>query len=70
MGAADYVTMNLRVTPEARDAWDALCREHNVTRSALAEAIGLVMIEQGGSLSDAVEEAKRISRERLRRSDQ
>ena len=61
--------MNLRVTPEAKAAWERLAAEHGVTASALAEAIGLVVIERGGSLSEAVVEARRVTVERKRRSD-
>ena len=61
--------MNLRVTPEARAAWEACALENGVTSSALAEAIGLVVIGEGGSLSDAVVVARRIMRDRQRRRD-
>ena len=62
--------MNLRVTPKARAAWEKFAEDQGVTSSALAEAIGLVMIEQGKPLSEAVKEARKITRQRLRRSDQ
>lgn len=61
--------MNLRVTPEAKAAWEKLATEHGVTASALAEAIGLVVIDRGGSLSEAIEEAQRVTLERRRRQE-
>ena len=69
MGSGEFVRMNLRVTPEARAAWETFAKEQGVTSSALAEAIGLVMISQGKPLSEAVKEARRIAHERLRRSE-
>ena len=67
---ADYVRMNLRVTPDAKAAWDAKAAEHGITTSALAEAVGVVMFENGKSLSAAVSEARRVTRLRRARSGQ
>lgn len=62
-----YVNMNLRVTPEAKAAWERLAAENGVTASALAEAIGLLVIGQGRPLRDAIAEAKRVTLERRQR---
>ena len=70
MPGGRYVNMNLRVTPEARAAWEACALEHGVTSSALAEAIGLLVISEGRPLSEAIDEARRITRERLRRREE
>ena len=67
---ADYVRMNLRVTPEAKAAWDEKAAEHGITTSALAEAIGVVVFENGKSLSAAVSEARRVTKQRRARSGQ
>lgn len=67
MGSPEYVRMNLRVTPEARAAWEQFAVEQGVTSSALAEAIGRLMFDEGKPLSAAVAEARKISRDRLRR---
>ena len=69
MAGGRYVRMNLRVTPEARAAWEQLADDEGVTCSALAEAIGLLVIGEGRPLSDAVDEARRIMRDRQRRRD-
>ena len=69
MGKAEYVRMNLRVTREARDAWDAFAAENAATSSALAEAIGRLVLAQGKPLSAAVVEARAVTQARLRRRD-
>ena len=69
MPGGRYVRMNVRITPEAQAEWEQLAEREGVTLSALAEAIGLVVIGDGGSLSDAVAVARRIMRDRQRRRD-
>jgi hypothetical protein len=61
--------MNLRVTQEARTEWEQLAEAEGVTCSALAEAIGLVVIREGRPLSDALAEARRIMRDRQKRRE-
>lgn len=37
--------MAVRLTPEARDAWEALCTRRGVTATTLVEQLGLLLAE-------------------------
>lgn len=63
-----YVLMNLRVTPFARQSWQAFAEAHGVPASALAEAIGEWMANPAEpQLSDLVRRATEISSGRYSR---
>lgn len=62
------------ISPESREGWEAFCLNYGVTRSAVLEAIGLVMTDMvAGRLPVTratvaiVERAKAVDQERRRR---
>lgn len=62
------------ISPESRDGWDAFCLNYGVTRSAVIEALGLVMVDMvAGRLLTTratwavIERAKAVDQERRRR---
>lgn len=62
------------ISPEARDGWEAFCLQYGVSRSAVIEALGLVMIEfVAGRVQPTratwavIERAKAVDQSRRRR---
>jgi hypothetical protein len=63
------------VSPSSREGWDTFCETYGVTRTAVIEAIGLVMIDMvAGKLPvtratvAVVERARHIDKQRRARS--
>lgn len=58
-----------RLTPEARDAWDAVCARHGVTMTTLMQALGerLADGDDAWVTAEVIGRARQLDRERYSR---